>query len=268
MTSVPPYTPLEQRIMDGLRRAIKAGEPCPPNVVFSSGGAANRAIRRLVDRGVIEVHRDGQARKIRIVETGQETMWSQPTPRTEASGGLWSQSRIDRCRVLAQKGLSIEAIAERLGVPYRAVSARLIGMRQGGVLQGCPDPANKAPPPPTWPLTRRHAPLPIVTTANRPQDEVDQIKAFLEKGKIKVLPPGGALNGAERVEYYTTVIRNTIARQRNQRISHPNMVKILSEAGELNPRDLLDQLLGTVVERAPTAGRTTYYRLKGEDDAR
>lgn len=81
-------TPNETIIYDELCRAAEAGEPCPTNLDLemmigcSSSSGAPTVVKRLEERGLIEVIRFQRFRRVQICETGR---WTRKAPNQQTT---------------------------------------------------------------------------------------------------------------------------------------------------------------------------------------
>lgn len=77
--------PREITILDEIEKAARAGQPCPTNIELShtlgaaSTSAANNAVSRLQDLGLIKIERGSNWRVITILATGQHTAKPKPS---------------------------------------------------------------------------------------------------------------------------------------------------------------------------------------------
>ncbi len=210
-----------------LAEAAANGAPCPSNFALmdaldvASPDGVRKAMEALRAAHVIDLETQGQRRRVTIRATGARTDWSRGRghPRSGAAyAGGWENGQDAALLRLARQDLDLATMAARLGRTVSSVRHRLRRLRAACAAPAPSPVTNPVTSPPMDPTTgsattraaadgadaaarsaKARAPAPpsplqrhIVTTADRPEAERDQIAAFLAAGKARKLPPAYA----------------------------------------------------------------------------
>lgn len=145
-----------QRLLDVIRQSISLGNPIPtvPQLVDRIG-VGEKAVRKylnmLANRGEIIIRFDGKFRMVTDRLTGREqsmgirhTTRKSRLPKTDRT--LWSDAETQMLREGMLKGLSVQAIAAKLGRPLCGVSNKMKSIRQREASAVKPEPVRS----PRW----------------------------------------------------------------------------------------------------------------------
>lgn len=108
-----------------IEKAARLKQPCPSNLRLAhamglkSSGSPSAILKRLEQRGLIAIGRDGNDRVVRILASGLQTAGAMAAPpRPGSTGPRRRMTRKDRfAEALAECG-QIEAAAQRIGVAH------------------------------------------------------------------------------------------------------------------------------------------------------